>query len=156
MVAGYISKGLVLILELLAKDTTEQKRVWEFRQVLRQRQRELNVAWKCDSASLRSSRFFQATPLGKLFMTSSDIKLVWVVWRWTKKRVKILSSSVTSSTQMQNTPWIGQERMRNVHKIKSARAKSARYICKFVTFLSPFSLWLLNVATKTHTTGAYL
>ena len=44
MVAGYISKGLVLILELLAKETTEQKRVWEFKQVLRQRQRELNVA----------------------------------------------------------------------------------------------------------------
>lgn len=155
MVAGHISKGLVLILELLAKDTTEQIRVWEFKQV-RRIQRELNVAWKCDSASLRSSRFFQATPLAKLFMTSSDIKLVWVIWRWTKKRVKILSSSVTSSTQMQNTPWIGRKRMRNVHKIKSARAKSARYICKFVTFLAPFSLWLLNVATKTHTTGAYL
>lgn len=30
MVAGYISKGLVLILELLAKDTTEQKRVWNW------------------------------------------------------------------------------------------------------------------------------
>ena len=73
-----------------------------------------------------------------------------------QKRVKILSSSVTSSTQMQNTPWIGRKRMRNVHKIKSARAKSAPYICKFVTFLAPFSLWLLNVATKTHTAGAYL
>lgn len=57
---------------------------------------------------------------------------------------------------MQNTPWIGREQMRNVHKIKSARAKSARYICKFVTLLAPSSSWLLKVATKTHTTGTYL